>query len=95
MSWWEVITDRGRSIRTVEVRFERGELRVAVWGLGPGEKTMALIDHMKKQAHVFDVLSTCRQLAAEHNYELTSKETVEVRIARELCEYEDLEDRFV
>ena len=69
MGWWEIITDRGRSVASIVVRFDGRELRVSAYGLAPGERPAVLIDHLKSHAYFFDDCGRCERLLSEHGYE--------------------------
>jgi hypothetical protein len=94
MSWFEVITDRGRALNMVVVRFERGELHVSVYGLQDGEGTAVLIDHLRNAAYLVADPDTCARVLLQNHYELVSSETLSMlRIARSMAN--ECKTRFV
>jgi hypothetical protein len=69
VSWWEVLTDQGRSVSAVIVRWDWEELHVQVYCLKPGEVPLVLIDHLKNQAHFLGDPDQCHLALAAHGYE--------------------------
>jgi hypothetical protein len=67
---WEIITDRGRWLRGVQVRFEGGVLHVAWVRLEPGERIAILLDRQTDQVRLYAPLDECQELALRHGYEL-------------------------
>ncbi len=97
MGWWEAITTHRRAIKSICVRFERGELRVSICGLRPGERTAALIDHLTNRVHLFESFPVCQQLLEKHRYEIATDESEPLQVRggnddRKAAESGDLSD---
>ncbi len=72
MGWWELLTDRGRALSSIVVRFDNGELRVSAYCLSPGEQPAVLLDHLKNRAYCITDDDLCRRILAAHGYEVGS-----------------------
>ncbi len=70
VSWYELITSRGRWLRNVQVSFVRGEFKVSWVRLDPDEDAAVLIDRFENLAYLNRPLGECQILAAQHGYEL-------------------------
>jgi hypothetical protein len=74
VSWWELITTRSRSLKTVVVRWDGEALRVQVYCLQPGEEPAVLIDHLTNKFHcLLDDVYACKHLLEDHQYEVVVK----------------------
>ncbi len=70
MSWWSMITTKGRLLQDFLVSFRDGELYISWVRLEQGEDIAILIDRLNNQARLYAPLGDCRVLASRHQYEL-------------------------
>jgi hypothetical protein len=70
MSWWSIITTKGRLLQHVCVTYVGGELRVVGLTLERGEQPAILIDRFNNNARLYVSLEECQRLATLHRYEL-------------------------
>src|SRR5262249_16327302 len=71
MSWWAMITTKGRLLPNVGLSFIQDEIRIFCPGLEEDEKLAILIDQFRNKARIYAPFEECRRLAALHRYELS------------------------
>src|SRR5262245_24734073 len=70
MSWWKMITTKGRLLHDFSLGFADGEIRISCVTLGADEQIAILIDRLNNKARLYASLDECRRLASQHQYEL-------------------------
>jgi len=70
MSWWSIITTKGRLLQDVCVSYVDGEVLIIGLVLDDEEEMAVLIDRLNNQARFYAPMSVCQRLAAQHYYEL-------------------------
>jgi hypothetical protein len=71
MSWWSVITTRGRLLQDVCLTYTKDEIRIIGLRLFEGDEGIAiLIDNSRNNARLYAPFEECKRLAALHQYEL-------------------------
>jgi hypothetical protein len=70
MSWWSIITTKGRLLQDVCVEYAKDELRIISPALEEGEEPAVLIDHLQNKARLSAPFEECQRLAVLHQYEL-------------------------
>jgi hypothetical protein len=77
MSWWVMITTKGRLLQDFIVSYVDGEIRVSWVRLEEGEDVAVLIDRLNNKARLYVPLDEAQPLAARHQYELIIPQRVE------------------
>jgi hypothetical protein len=87
MSWWLMITTKGRLLQDFCLSFREGEIRVSWARLEEGEDVAVLIDRLNNKARLYVPLDAAQLLASRHQYELilphmAERETLVAHIER-------------
>jgi hypothetical protein len=86
MTWWSIITTKGRLLQDVCVSYVDDEVLITGLVLDDDEEMAVLIDRLNNQARLYAPMSICQRLAAQHYYELLIRhrpeETLTERIKR-------------
>jgi hypothetical protein len=77
MSWWLMITTKGRLLQDFCVSFRDGGIRVSWARLEEGEDVAVLIDRLNNKARLYVPLDEAQLLAARHQYELMIPQMIE------------------
>ena len=86
ITWWSIITTKGRLLQDVCVSYVDDEVLITGLVLDDDEEMAVLIDRLNNQARLYAPMSICQRLAAQHYYELLIRrrleETLTERIKR-------------
>src|SRR5262249_7818567 len=70
MTWWRMITTKGRLLDNFRLTFADGEIWISCVTLEAGEQMAVLIDRLNNKARLYAPVDECRRLASRHQYEL-------------------------
>src|SRR5260370_23964732 len=70
MSWWSMITTKGRLLTSFCLVYTQDEIRISGLVLEEGEEPAILIDRYHNKARIYRPFDECQALAYRHQYEL-------------------------
>ncbi len=70
MSWWRMITTKGRLLTNICLAYTQEEIRIYGLRLEEGEEPAILIDTYHNRARIYAPFDECQMLASLHQYEL-------------------------